>query len=58
MGILSRRNQTEPKPKSLDAVVDNLPSQVASWTPEQRAAYAAASDQAMREQADQQTRRR
>jgi len=56
MGILSRRNQTEPKPQSLDTVVDGLPRQVADWSPEQRAAYAAASDRVMREQGEQQTR--
>ncbi|MEU3683755.1 hypothetical protein AB0E99_22845 [Streptomyces sp. NPDC030592] len=56
MGIFSRRNQTEPK--SLDQVVDRLPRQVASWTPEQRAAYTAASDRAMRQQSKRKTKRK
>ncbi len=58
MGILSRRNQTESEAASLDQVVDSLPRQVATWTPEQRATYTAASNRTMREQADQQTRQR
>lgn len=53
MGFLNRKSETA----KLDQVVDSLPAQVTDWTPEQRAQYAAQSDRAMREQADQQTQK-
>lgn len=56
MGILNRRNQ--PEAPTLDEIVDSLPKQVSAWTPEQRAAYTAASDRTMREQGKRETRRR
>ncbi|MFF8679508.1 hypothetical protein ACF07F_16515 [Streptomyces sp. NPDC015237] len=55
MSKLSRKSQ--PEPASLDQVVDSLPRQVTDWTPEQHAAYSAASNRAMREEAEQQTRK-
>ncbi|KAF2774644.1 hypothetical protein [Streptomyces sp. OM5714] len=53
MSILSRKSETA----KLNQVVDALPAQVADWTPQQRAQYAAQPDRAMREQAKQQTQK-
>lgn len=53
MGFLNRKSETA----KLNDTVDQLPAQVADWTPQQRAQYAAQSDRAMREQADQQTQK-
>ncbi|MFJ3794960.1 hypothetical protein ACIPSJ_01590 [Streptomyces sp. NPDC090088] len=39
-----------PETKALQDLVDQLPEQVSTWTPQQRADYTDQSDRAMREQ--------
>lgn len=47
MGLFSSSSETE----KLGEVVESLPGEVASWTPEQRAQFTEQSDAACREQA-------
>ncbi|MBQ0827695.1 hypothetical protein [Streptomyces tagetis] len=53
MGLFGRKTETD----KLNAVVDRLPRRAADWTPEQRAAFTAQSDRAMREQNEHNRRR-
>ncbi|MGW0795167.1 hypothetical protein [Streptomyces sp. NPDC002692] len=47
---MALRKKTGPETTALREMTAQLPGRVADWTPEQRAAQAAQSDAAMREQ--------
>jgi hypothetical protein len=46
MGFFNSKSESD----KLSDAVDNLPQEVSTWTPEQRAAFTTQSDRAMREQ--------
>jgi hypothetical protein len=50
MNLIPRRSDGRTETEKLADVRADLPREVAEWTPEQRAAFTAQSDRAMREQ--------